>query len=160
MVHALVRRNIARLVIWNRNQDRSAELARHATALDSSLASGNLQVSIAKPSFDSDLTQSINLPIHPLPDLIVHTTPIGMWPHIDESPWPADLPFPPGALIYDLVYRPERTMFLRQAEAAGCPVQGGLEMLIVQGATAFELWTGQKPPLDMMRAAARAALAE
>ena len=71
-----------------------------------------------------------------------------MWPHIDESPWPADLPFPPGALVYDLVYRPERTLFLRQAEAAGCPVQGGLEMLIVQGAVAFELWTGQKPPLD------------
>ena len=82
-----------------------------------------------------------------------------MWPHVDASPWPADLPFPAGALVYDLVYRPERTLFLQQAEAAGCAVQGGLEMLVVQGAAAFELWTGQSPPLEVMMAAARASLA-
>ena len=82
-----------------------------------------------------------------------------MWPHVDASPWPADLPMPRGALVYDLVYRPERTRFLRQAEAAGCATQGGLEMLVLQGAAAFELWTGQRPPLEVMLAAARAALA-
>ena len=145
VVYALVQRNIARLAIWNRNPDRAEALATHAATLDSSLV-------ISAP-FTS-------LPIRPSPDLIVNTTPVGMWPHVDQSPWPVDLSFPPGALVYDLVYRPDRTPFLRQAEVAGCPVQGGLEMLIVQGAVAFELWTGQKPPLDMMRAAARAALAE
>ena len=156
VVYALVQRNIARLAIWNRNLDRAAELARHAAALDSSLTTGNRPGGI-------DNSQ-LSIPPGRFPvvnaDLIVNTTPIGMWPHGDESPWPAELSFPRSGLVYDLVYRPERTLFLRQAEVAGCPVQGGLEMLIVQGAVAFELWTGQKPPLDMMRAAARAALAE
>ena len=85
---------------------------------------------------------------------------MGMWPNVDASPWPGDVSFPSGALVYDLVYRPERTRFLQQAEAAGCATQGGLEMLVMQGAAAFELWTGQKPPLDVMMAAARAALIE
>jgi shikimate dehydrogenase len=79
-----------------------------------------------------------------------------MWPRGDESPWPAEVPLPPDALVYDLVYRPEQTQLLRTAEATGCPTQGGLEMLVVQGAVAFELWTGQAPPLDIMMAAARA----
>ena len=82
-----------------------------------------------------------------------------MWPHVDESPWPVDMPFPPGALVYDLVYRPERTQFLRQAEAVGCPTQGGLDMLIVQGARAFELWTGQFPPVGVMMTTARSLVA-
>jgi shikimate dehydrogenase len=160
VVYALVQRNIARLAVWNRNPDRAEALATHAATLDSSLIVDRLQGNPGQPFYDSDLTQSTDLPIRPLPDLIVNTTPVGMWPHVDQSPWPADLSFPPGALMYDLVYRPDRTLFLRQAEMAGCSVQGGLEMLIVQGAVAFELWTGQKPPLDMMRASARAALAE
>ena len=149
VVYALVQRNITRLSIWNRNLDRAAELARHAAALDSSLIIDNSQLTIDNCQF-----RIVNA------ELIVNTTPIGMWPHIDESPWPADLSFPPDALVYDLVYRPERTMFLRQAEVAGCPVQGGLEMLIVQGSVAFELWMGRKAPLQMMTAAAREALAE
>jgi shikimate dehydrogenase len=99
-------------------------------------------------------------PFPPSPHLLINTTPLGMWPHVDASPWPADLPFPAGARVYDLVYRPERTLFLRQAEAAGCATQGGLEMLVVQGAAAFELWTGHRPPLEVMMAAARAALDE
>ena len=160
VVYALVQRNIARLAIWNRNLDRAAELARHAATLDSSLTIDNSQL---EPQVNIDNCE-LSIPPGRFPvvnaDLIVNTTPIGMWPHGDESPWPADLSFPPSALVYDLVYRPERTLFLRQAEVAGCSVQGGLEMLIVQGAVAFELWTGRKPPLEMMRAAAREALAE
>ena len=153
VVYTLVQRNITRLVIWNRNQDHAAELAKHAATLDFSLT---IDTSLA----GLDLAQSTNLPIYQPPDLIVNTTPIGMWPHVDKSPWPAVLPFPPGTLVYDLVYRPEWTQLLRQTQAAGRPTQGGLDMLIVQGAIAFELWTNQKPPLAVMAVAARAALAE
>ena len=163
VVYALVQRRIARLGIWNRNLDRAAELATHAAALDSSLTIDNSQLTIDNPSGTVPSCQ-LSIPPERFPvvnaDLIVNTTPIGMWPHVDQSPWPVEVPFPPGALVYDLVYRPERTLFLRWAEAAGCPAQGGLEMLIVQGAVAFELWTGQKPSLEVMTAAARAALAE
>ena len=91
-------------------------------------------------------------------DLVVNTTAAGMWPGEEASPWPEGLALPAGALCYDLVYRPERTRFLRQAQAGGCETQGGLEMLVMQGALAFELWTGQKPPVAVMLAAARAAL--
>jgi shikimate dehydrogenase len=148
VVYALVQRNIAHLILWNRTPDRAIELAIHAATLDSALTIDNSHLTI-----DNCQVGIANA------DLIVNTTPAGMWPHVDESPWPADVPFPAGALVYDLVYRPERTQLLRQAGAAGCSTQGGLEMLIVQGAVAFELWMGQAPPLEIMMAAARAALA-
>lgn len=61
--------------------------------------------------------------------------------------------------VFDLVYNPAQTRLLAQARAAGATAIGGLEMLVQQGALAFELWTGQFPPLDVMRAAARESLA-
>ncbi len=52
-------------------------------------------------------------------DLIVNTTPLGMFPDVESSPWPAELPFPPGARVYDLVYNPSETALVRQARASG-----------------------------------------
>lgn len=151
VVYALLQRGLAHLTIWARTPARATDLAAHVQTLSSSLTIHQFT--------NSPLTINHSpLTINHSPALIINTTPLGMWPHVDASPWPADLPLPAGALVYDLVYRPERTLFLRQAEAAGCAVQGGLEMLVVQGAAAFELWTGQKPPLEVMMAAARAAL--
>ncbi|MGB1250766.1 MAG: shikimate dehydrogenase [Candidatus Promineifilaceae bacterium] len=85
--------------------------------------------------------------------LIVNTTPLGMTPKVEMSPWPHDLPFPVGAFVYDLVYTPSNTKLMRQAQAAGCDASNGLGMLLRQGATAFELWTGVAPDLDVMRVA-------
>ncbi len=87
------------------------------------------------------------------PGLIVNTTPLGMSPHVDTSPWPENHAFPPGACIYDLVYNPKSTRFLTQARANGLRTAGGLGMLIEQAALAFEIWTGRRPPLDMLEAA-------
>jgi shikimate dehydrogenase len=84
--------------------------------------------------------------------LIINTTPLGMAPHAASSAWPADLPFPPGAFAYDLVYNPGVTRFMRQAQAAGCRAANGLGMLLHQGAQAFKLWTGQEPDLAVMQA--------
>ena len=151
VVYALVQRGLAHLAIWARNPQRAAELAQHAQSLSPSLTITHSPLPTPALRAGASVNHS--------PDLIVNTTPLGMWPYVHASPWPADLPIPAGALVYDLVYRPERTLFLRQAEATGCVVQGGLEMLVVQGAASFELWTGQRPPLDVMVAAARAALA-
>jgi len=81
-----------------------------------------------------------------------------MWPHSDLSPWQAALPLQSHWAVYDLVYNPEETRLLSQASAAGAKPVGGLSMLVHQGALAFELWTGHSPPVDVMRAAARAAL--
>jgi shikimate dehydrogenase len=81
--------------------------------------------------------------------LIVNTTPLGMSPKIDVSPWPAGLAFP-RADVYDLVYNPRETLFVRQARAAGLRAQTGLGMLVEQAALAFEIWTGRMPPRAAM----------
>lgn len=91
--------------------------------------------------------------VAPTVDLIVNCTPVGMWPHVEESPWPDGVPIPPQAVCYDLVYRPTQTRWMQQAQEAGVQVIGGLGMLIYQGAAAFEIWTGQEAPVDIMREA-------
>jgi shikimate dehydrogenase len=91
-------------------------------------------------------------------DLLVNTTTVGMWPRADASVWPDDRPIPAHLAVCDLVYRPLETKLLRQASAAGAVAIDGLGMLIAQGALSFELWTGQWPPEDVMRAACEAEL--
>lgn len=93
-------------------------------------------------------------------DLLVNATSVGMWPHEGASPWPEALPLPSHWTVFDLVYNPRETRLLAQAREGGAKLVGGLGMLFHQGALAFELWTGQSPPLDVMRAAAEAALVQ
>ncbi|MFW6070375.1 MAG: shikimate dehydrogenase family protein, partial [bacterium] len=84
--------------------------------------------------------------------LVVNTTPVGMYPHVDASPWPGDTAFPSGAVLYDLIYNPRQTRLMQQAQAAGCLAINGLGMLLQQGALAFEIWMGVRPPLEVMEA--------
>lgn len=91
-------------------------------------------------------------------DLVVNCTPVGMWPHIEASPWPKDVPFPEGITLYDMVYRPANTLLMQQAIQAGGKAYNGLGMLVRQGAAAFELWTGKTAPFEIMLQAAQAAL--
>lgn len=87
-------------------------------------------------------------------DLVVNATPVGMMPQVDESPWPEGWRFPPRALIYDLVYNPPQTTFLRQAERQGLKTRNGRGMLVEQAALAFERWTGKRGPREVMLEAA------
>jgi len=82
--------------------------------------------------------------------LIVNTTPVGMMPNTDQSPWPENLPFPPRAAIYDLVYNPGETKLVREACAQGLHATTGLGMLIEQAVLAFEIWTGNRPLREVM----------
>jgi shikimate dehydrogenase len=92
-------------------------------------------------------------------DCIVNCTSLGMQGALERR-MPASLEGArPGALVVDIVYRPEETDFLAAALAAGHPTLGGLPMLIYQGALAFELWTGAPAPVDVMFDAARRELA-
>ncbi len=86
--------------------------------------------------------------------LVLNTTPLGMTPNTDASPWLDGTPFPPDAFVYDLVYNPAETLFTRQAQEAGLRAATGLGMLVEQGALAFEIWTGKAAPRDIMRRAA------
>jgi shikimate dehydrogenase len=58
--------------------------------------------------------------------------------------------------VFDLVYQPGETLLVRQAHTAGLPAETGLNMLLVQAALAFELWTGRIVPVDPLRAALEA----
>jgi len=91
-------------------------------------------------------------------DLLVNATPLGMWPRIDGSIWPDDVPVPAHLAVFDLVYNPADTRLLQQARAAGAHPIEGLGMLVRQGVAAFEMWTGQEPPVDIMQAACQQAL--
>lgn len=82
--------------------------------------------------------------------LIVNTTPVGMTPNINQSPWPGELPLFPQAAIYDLVYNPRETKLVRDACTQRLPATTGLGMLIEQAALAFETWTGHHPPRQVM----------
>lgn len=90
-------------------------------------------------------------------DVVVNTTPVGMHPNLEASPLrPEDLV--PGQVVYDIVYAPERTRLIRDAEARGLDTVGGLGMLVHQGRASFEYWTGIKPDAAAYYAAARAKL--
>lgn len=85
-------------------------------------------------------------------DLLVNTTPVGTFPHVQESPLPPGLLT--GSLVYDLIYNPATTRLLFDAQAAGCRTIGGLDMLVAQAAEQFVWWTGVQPDRDAMRTAA------
>ena len=92
-------------------------------------------------------------------DLLVNCTTLGMkhGPDEDASPIPAKY-IRPHALVYDLVYNPPETPLLREAARAGAATLGGLPMLVYQGAASFELWTGNKAPVEVMLKAGKEAL--
>lgn len=84
-------------------------------------------------------------------DILINTTPIGMYPNVDEMP-PVSLELlPEGALVYDVIYNPAKTKFLEKAEELGFPTLNGLTMLLLQGKEAFRLFTGENPDVDIMR---------
>jgi shikimate dehydrogenase len=92
-------------------------------------------------------------------DLLVNATPVGTWPGHEHAP--ISLAAVKAERVYDLVYNPEETRLLREARAAGAAdTMGGLDMLLAQAARQFEWWTGQAAPVEVMRSAALAFLAE
>jgi shikimate dehydrogenase len=86
-------------------------------------------------------------------DLIVNATPIGM--HEDDPPLLPKSLLSDRLLIYDAVYRPNPTRFLRDASACGAKTSDGLSMLVFQGATSLELWFHRPAPVEKMREAAQ-----
>ncbi len=91
-------------------------------------------------------------------DLLVNATAVGMWPEVEGSIWPDGVPIPAHLAVFDLVYNPLETRLLWQARESGAHLIGGLEMLVQQGALAFEMWTGEPAPVEVMRAACEQAL--
>jgi shikimate dehydrogenase len=127
IAHALKKAG-ARLTILNRNAGNAAALAKDLDA-----AHGNLK--------QLDLIASA--------EIIVHATPVGMWPDIDATPLPG-APFHSGQTILDAVYNPSETRLLAEARAAGASVVPGHRMFLHQAAAQFQLFTGHEAPLEAM----------
>ena len=141
---SLIRAGSARVTIVNRTRAKAQALAKAYQ----SLGKTQLATFPLDTIRDSTLLQNVSL--------VVNCTPVGL--HGEEF-----LPFaytatPRDCLFYDLLYRPELTPFLQQAQAARRPIMDGRRMLLHQGALAFSLWTRIPAPLTVMARALNRAL--
>jgi shikimate dehydrogenase len=154
---ALIEAGAAQITVVNRRPERAEELL--ADLIEATLpAEDGAPAPIAAAEEPPSLL-ALGLDDPALPEtlrsaaLLINATSLG-W---KGEPPPIDLALlAPGALVFDMVYRP--TPLLRAAETLGARPLDGLGMLVRQGALAFERWTGQAAPLPVMWEAARAAL--
>lgn len=136
---SLAKAGIGRLIIANRNFNKGLNLATDI-----------------RQAYQCD-TEAVELKAHklksvlPSADILINTLPLGMYPEIDEMPPIQQKWLNPPLIVCDLIYNPPKTKLLVQAEQRGCQVVNGEGMLIYQGAEAFQLWTGQNPPILIMR---------
>jgi shikimate dehydrogenase len=128
----------AQVHVLNRDAGRAASLARDVTA------SSGCEVA------HGELTRAMLESWLPVVELLVNTTSVGMHPLGDATPCPRGL-LRRDLAVCDIVYNPRETVLLRDAAACGAVTVDGVEMLVRQGAAAFELWTGVPAPVDLMR---------
>lgn len=147
VAHALADAGALQICIYNRSYSRARALCQ-----DTAKFHANVRF---EPASLKDLSAIGNET-----DLLINATSLGMWPHLETSPWPDGLPVPGQLTVCDLVYNPRETSLLARARAAGAGTVSGLGMLIHQGAAAFEMWTGRSAPVGTMRTACLAALGE
>lgn len=135
IVFTLIREGFQRVIVFNRHLHRAEALVRHfgRSASHMDLRAMPWHESI----IESELAKS---------KLLVNATSVGLAG--DATPVPGEL-LPPDLLVLDLIY--SATRLQREAAAAGDTVLDGEIMLLHQGAAAFELWTGQQAPLELMR---------
>lgn len=77
-------------------------------------------------------------------DIIINTTPLGMYPKIDSSPISFPFEFSSNQILYDAIYNPSSTKFIQEGKKQGLKTVNGLGMLIYQGVRAYEIWMGVK----------------
>jgi shikimate dehydrogenase len=137
VVYGLIRDGFQRIVVFNRHLHRAEALVKHfgRSAAHMELRAMPWHESI----IESELAKS---------KLLVNATSIGLTS--DASPIAAEV-LQPDLLVLDLIYA--RTRLLRDADAAGCTVADGEQMLLHQGAAAFTLWTGLPAPVELMQRA-------
>ncbi len=143
---ALVGEAVRSVHLAARNAASRAELARLAADRGTGCTQSGLEA--------RELAQAVREA-----DVLVNTTPLGMWPKVDGCLPLQPEDFPEGLLVVDIVPNPEETVLLSRARQASCEVVNGVGMLVHQGAASFELWTGVAPPTDVMRSACIRALA-
>jgi shikimate dehydrogenase len=147
---ALIDARVRSLVILNRSIERGRELAKD---LEWDLRDSNIEVVALSWKDGRTLTALSGC------DLLVNCTSVGMTNSASEGKSPLSMALiPKRALVYDVVYNPVETPLIAAAKKVGARTQGGLPMLVYQGAASFELWTGKAAPIYIMMRAAKRAL--
>ena len=82
--------------------------------------------------------------------VLINCTPVGMHPNLDESPFETEW-FRKRTIVFDTVYNPEQTLFIKQAREAGCRTITGVDMFVRQAAKQFKLFTGMDADARLMR---------
>ncbi len=83
--------------------------------------------------------------------ILTNATSVGMEPKSDASPILDPYMLAEGLIVSDIIYNPRETLLMKQAKERGCPCFNGMYMLLYQGAAAFECWTGQEMPTDIIK---------
>lgn len=85
-------------------------------------------------------------------DILVNATPLGMKGNVDScSISSSDVISNPDVFVYDIVYEPKETKFMKYAKEAGCETCNGINMMLWQGALAFKIWTGKDMPIEYVK---------
>lgn len=129
-----------RIVIANRNISRAEGIARY---FSQTLGYKDFEIKeFFLPEIAGDIKSS---------RLIINTTPIGMYPNVNDLPIQTDEILHDGQIVYDLVYNPPITKFLKLARKRGAEIISGIEMLILQAGKSFELWTTKEMPIQEVK---------
>lgn len=141
----LAKENPEEIIILNRNTKRAENLANDvlSSKLTDNVKSGPID-EIGKHINDADI--------------LVDSTPLGMYPHADDDPIATSDMFHEDMVVNDIVYNPNETALLKEAINAGAKPVYGIKMLLYQGAESFRIWTGQEPPIDVMEKALKETL--
>lgn len=123
----------AKLVIFNRSLEKAKELA---TSIGEGIEAKSIQ------DMNSESLKQM--------DIILNATSMGMESQINETPVPKEF-IQPHHIVFDVVYVPSETRLLREAQEQGATIIRGIEMLLYQGVAQFELYTGEKAPVEVMR---------
>lgn len=137
----------ARITVSNRTPEKAKELSNEITQKTGKRVKN---VEQSKERLKTVLKES---------DILINSTSVGMHPKDDETILKS-AQMHSGLTVMDIVYNPVKTRLLREAEKSGAKTIDGLEMLVQQGASAFEIWTGRSPPIKTMRKAARRSMEE
>ena len=146
VVYALLAEGAAAVEVWNRHPDRAIGLVEELHIH----AGGTTVRPVAEPATEGR-------------DLLINATSVGMPGSSGPAQEGEDFKLlrisadklTDVQVVADLVYRDGGTPLLREAKARGLILVDGIDILAHQGAASFELWTGRKAPLEVMRLAAR-----
>jgi shikimate dehydrogenase len=129
---------VENLVIANRTVEKAAELKTDLVE--------KLDHEVRVSGLDENLTHELSNT-----DILINTTPVGMYPNVDQKPVVTAEMMHPDLVVNDIVYNPLKTGLLKEGDKAGAKSISGIKMLMYQGVEAFKIWTGIEPPVEIFQ---------